>query len=443
MSESPRHAPPGETEPLFGFHPAGEPRLLWKVRMGETYGGARPHVAGDRVFAWDRDGRLLTLDAATGTVQERRAVLDGMTSHSPRLEGDTLYLSAKKHGERGEYLCAYDVRRDTILWSRQTRLSWGNPIPGDDLVWCRTSDDTVCALKKVDGFLRWTHRLRRGLRSSDLVVGAGAVYVGDVGKAGFDSNGYVLALDGGTGDVLWVYPTPGDIHHAPAVAGGLVYVGDGNGEHRHVHCLSARPGSRLGKRMWRYKLEGIAMAGVAVGETVYWGCYEGYLHALEGQTGRPRWRFQAGGPMAYGGPPCVHDGWVFVGSRDGYLYGLEVQTGALRWKYFVVDAEALRAEAEEKARRRAEPSPGTEDWNEQERREWEAYDASKKVALSEASRMAGLNDEAETPHEEPEMPSGLDLLPWEAGGKLFLLTSQGFLHCFALARTPPEREVSP
>jgi glucose dehydrogenase len=185
------------------------------------------------------------------------------------------------------------------------------------------------------------------------------------------------------------------------------------------------------------------MAGVAVGQTVYWGCYQGYLYALEGQTGRPCWRFQAGAPVADRGPPCVHDGWVFVGARDGYLHGLDTQTGALRWKYFVVDAEARQAEAEERARRRTAPAPGTEDWDDQERREWEAYEAARKAVLAEAMRKAGLEGEAETPDEELGVPSGLDLLPWEAGGKLFLLTSQGFLHCFALPRTGPEQEVSP
>jgi outer membrane protein assembly factor BamB len=55
------------------------------------------------------------------------------------------------------------------------------------------------------------------------------------------------------------------------------------------------------------------------------------VHALNADTGRPLWRFTAGGRVD--SPPTIHEGRVMFGSRDGYVYCLRATDGALIWRY--------------------------------------------------------------------------------------------------------------
>jgi outer membrane protein assembly factor BamB len=75
------------------------------------------------------------------------------------------------------------------------------------------------------------------------------------------------------------------------------------------------------------------LGGVAVDPTGQWavvGTRDGWLHAFH-PDGRLAWEFQGQGP--FGGQPLVDGGTVYAGCHDGRLYALDLATGALRWKY--------------------------------------------------------------------------------------------------------------
>ena len=54
---------------------------------------------------------------------------------------------------------------------------------------------------------------------------------------------------------------------------------------------------------------------------VYFGSPDGYLYALDSQSGAEKWKFQTGGPV--GTSPAVSEGVVYFGSEDGYLYAVK------------------------------------------------------------------------------------------------------------------------
>ncbi|MDZ4404610.1 PQQ-binding-like beta-propeller repeat protein [Prosthecobacter sp.] len=55
------------------------------------------------------------------------------------------------------------------------------------------------------------------------------------------------------------------------------------------------------------------------------------LHAFDSATGKPAWRFIAGGRID--SPPTYWKGRVFFGGKDGHVYCLRAKDGALVWKF--------------------------------------------------------------------------------------------------------------
>lgn len=223
--EEDKSVPPEDKHELrFDFHLDSPPRLRWKTRIGVAYGSYRPQIIAGRIYGWDYDDHLVILDAATGTARERHAILDGITHQTPGVMDDIIYVSARRRGERGHYLCAYDLRRNTLLWKKQTLASWEDPVVHNGTVWIRTTDNMVYALSARDGTIKWVHRLRPESHHSPIRVFNEVVYVGGASKAGFDALGYILALGAAKGDVRWMYATGGEIWCPPVVTNGRVFV---------------------------------------------------------------------------------------------------------------------------------------------------------------------------------------------------------------------------
>ena len=84
---------------------------------------------------------------------------------------------------------------------------------------------------------------------------------------------------------LWSFATGGWVNAAPAVAGGVVYVG--SDDHR--------------------------------------------VYALDAATGSELWSFASGD--AVNATPTVADGVMYVGSDDAYIYALDAATGTMLWSY--------------------------------------------------------------------------------------------------------------
>ncbi len=55
------------------------------------------------------------------------------------------------------------------------------------------------------------------------------------------------------------------------------------------------------------------------------------VHALDAESGKPAWRFTAGGRVD--SPPTIHEGRVLFGSNDGYVYCLRSVDGRLIWRF--------------------------------------------------------------------------------------------------------------
>ncbi|MBK8025981.1 MAG: PQQ-like beta-propeller repeat protein [Chloroflexi bacterium] len=106
---------------------------------------------------------------------------------------------------------------------------------------------------------------------------------------------------------------------------GICFIGSGDG---FVYALDANTGFNS----WRFRTNGPIYASPAA--------YKGFIivpstdtfvYSINTQTGRERWRFQSDSPLV--GSALVHQDAVYVGNTNGVLYCLNAENGKERWQY--------------------------------------------------------------------------------------------------------------
>ncbi len=87
------------------------------------------------------------------------------------------------------------------------------------------------------------------------------------------------------------------------------------------------------EEIWSFKCEDeIRGSPMVYEDTVYVGCYDNNLYALDKQTGKFQWKYATEGGIT--GKPAAEDGVIFIGSEDGRLYALTANRGSLVWTYY-------------------------------------------------------------------------------------------------------------
>jgi outer membrane protein assembly factor BamB len=132
----------------------------------------------------------------------------------------------------------------------------------------------------------------------------------------------------GTPIELWRVQTDGACIQPPIAVGQTVYAGCFDGILRALNVVD-------GSEIWRFDAGSPLDTGLsAAGDLVYVIDYFGTLHAVDSSTGSEVWRF--GSPVFR--TPAIDDGLLVTGSDGGMLYGIDAATGAERWRYRVTDA---------------------------------------------------------------------------------------------------------
>jgi outer membrane protein assembly factor BamB len=124
--------------------------------------------------------------------------------------------------------------------------------------------------------------------------------------------------------VIWRHRT-GPSETSPLVADGRVYVGDWNG---WVYALDAG----TGRQVWRFRTGGEVKGALALsGRRLYVGSYDHHVYALAARTGRLIWRGSSqerlGGRGTFYSTPAAAYGRVYIGTTDGKVYSFGATTG--------------------------------------------------------------------------------------------------------------------
>lgn len=188
--------------------------------------------------------------------------------------------------------------------------------------------------------VKWTFRTN-GMISSSPIIDNSIVYFGS-------SDGYLYAVEKGTGELKWKFETKGDVKSTPLLYNGAVYFisMDGN-----FYAISSKDGSLL----WKFQTEGekifakmgfstekhdqlrrdpwdlFLSSAVTDGKIIYFGCGDGNLYALDILNGNKIWSYKTGDVVHTS--PALYNGKIYFGSMDHYFYALDGKTGNLLWKF--------------------------------------------------------------------------------------------------------------
>ncbi|MBI4202077.1 MAG: PQQ-binding-like beta-propeller repeat protein [Chloroflexi bacterium] len=240
-------------------------------------------VGSDVVYVGARTGRVLALDARTGS---QRAAF-------PPEGQDPL---------KGLY---------------------GTPALVDGVLYVPGYDGRVYALNAADLSLRWQYPI--DISTVKSIVGG--VAVADNLVVFGSSDGYVRALNTSSGLREWEFKTDGVVWSTPTISGGVVYVGSLG---KKLYALSLANGVPL----WAQPFEAggaIISSPLVAGSRVIFGSFDRQVYALDAGTGRQVWSFRGGSWFWHS--PVTDAQRVFVATTKGVLHALTLSSGQEIWQF--------------------------------------------------------------------------------------------------------------
>lgn len=307
---------------------------------------ASPSVVDGRVYLSTDDGRMVALDAESGSLVWEHTTGE-RSSSSPAIVGDLVIFAVRT----GQVIA---LERDTgeLVWEVDLESPiYASPVVGEGTVYIGSGASMLFALDALTGEMRWASPTR------DWVI-APAAYAGDTVVVA--SQGRVVDIfDAKNGRRRLKYDT-GKVRFggAPAIQGDLAYFSSDGGwvwaidresqtypMERFIfrvklnlyvwQMISGRPVQR--GSTWSKRVGGVINLPLAVTpEAVYGVKGNGTVFSRESKTGRPIWStiVEAGVGVA----PTVAGETVLVGAENGNVLGIDTNTGKILWD-FPVGAE--------------------------------------------------------------------------------------------------------
>ena len=318
------------------------------VGFSEPRGWAEPVFVGDTVYVFlDREQFVsVALDEFGGEARwifpdddldaEQEINIEAVYG-PPLFAGDRIILAGFSgelvalDGALGRFVPGSGWRRDDVHGS----IVGGATLAGDRFAF-GTTEQRLYVRNVVDGgpVPSWPldGRKLKGEIWSQPVASGGALYVGTM-------DGALYAFDLATGAELWDAPfeAGGAIAVLADIGGGTLFVPTLRGEVWLVDALTGRPVRAP------YTAEGWVWCRPAVRDGVAWfGDLGGIVHALDLETGRARWTYDAGEKVKARG--VILGETLIVGDEGGTVHFVDLETGLRRNAVKLDNAGKIRAD---------------------------------------------------------------------------------------------------
>ena len=317
---------PGEPAPLVEFEPSLKLGKVWSTNIGDGMGKAGlsmgPRYSSGALFAADHKGRLVSVNAETGS-KNWELKTEQAFSGGPGLDEDQIYM-----GTIDGRVIAYERSSGTELWNAQVSSEvLAPPESADGIVVVRCIDGRVFGLDPVNGRRIWIYDhsvpllTMRG--NANLLVRAGIVFVG------YD-DGSVVSLRLTDGSVVWnqVIVSPEgrtELERLADVGQQMVIVASDlivSSYKNRVVSLAADSGRLL----WFKEVSSatgiqVDRTNLAISES------NGDLWMLDRRNGSTTWKVDR---LTNRGltRPAFYGNYVVVGDMEGYLHWLDSDIGS-------------------------------------------------------------------------------------------------------------------
>ena len=349
--------------------------IKWAFKTAEQI-VSTPVVKGDIVYVNSQDNRILALNKDSSSIIWERPTEIPVDS-SPAVTDNLVFIAL-----RNNKVIALDRYNGDEKWqftmpdNPDALPLTGSPIVKDGVLYIGSGDNKLYALDALTGELKWDYLTRDWLTntpaiSNNLLVissmdGRVTIHDTNTGKRRFsfrglgphiigspnisgDSiyvtyrNGYVISVNLQEEEVLffsryyrfrlqlwlwgmmdhpglpkgvnWIRPMGGTISETTSSDGQRVYVSTQEGL---LHALN----SETGKREWLYDARPSKISSsTIVNDTLLLTDAKGKLHAVDKHNGEPLWQMEVADDIS--SIPVVADGVVYLASRDGTLYAIE------------------------------------------------------------------------------------------------------------------------
>lgn len=198
----------------------GAPGLMLKA-------SSSPVIVGDLALVGFPDGKLDAVDLQTGAVVWQRSIAYPKGASDverlvdidadPIVQGDIAYLASYQG-----YIGALSLVNGQFLW-RKPASTYKNLAIDSQTLYMTDSEDTVWALNKSDGHVKWKQISLNARGLTEPVLMGSRLIIGD-------KTGYLHVLSTHNGDVISRSQLSGAITISPAVSGKSVYVMTENGK---------------------------------------------------------------------------------------------------------------------------------------------------------------------------------------------------------------------
>lgn len=289
-----------------------EPR--WKFKTEDEI-RVSPIIFRDMVYVGSYDTNIWALNLATGEFAWKFPTNAGIASAPVVDPSSKLVL----FGSEDRTFYAVDQRTGRINWSYVTRDKIrSSPRVAHDHVFFGSDDGRVYALVAGNGRFLWEYDMGSQVRTRPFVTNELVIVGAEAGE--------VVALEL-SGKRKWAFRAKRGVNSSPYVDmdENICYIGAFDG---FLYALDANSGYTL----WRARTNGpIISSPVSNGDLVFFGSTDGSLYAVNAETGKERWRFNTEKPIV--GTPAVHENAVYFGGTDHQLYCVDIKTGKELWKF--------------------------------------------------------------------------------------------------------------
>ena len=229
------------------------------------------------------------------------------------------------------------------------RGSRSSPMVADGIVYFGTRDGRLLGLDVETGQQVWQFQADKYIASSPVIVDE-TIYFGSGDAWGFDTDGWLYAVDLASGEERWRFAAPEGwwnrgFSASPSIDQGVLCCGCRSGE---FFALDSQSGELLwvndpgiDRNAKERPMFSMANSTPIAQSTVYF-VRNPYLYAVDLFTGAERWRFRfnPGVPLGNTKQAVAHETVYLSGYKNELyedelyvLYALNAQTGAERWVY--------------------------------------------------------------------------------------------------------------